>query len=288
LAQAYGADPSSVVAAALYEGMLVDAERTDTILETQRSVVESAGDAGKRAEALFRFGVRWALRHQNPELGAQLLEEALKLDPSREAAFVYLRDIYGTRGGNWAHVVELASEIAEQSNDGRARAYLLANAGLIAWRELGDLIKAKGYFERLGEVDAAHPALQAFEAQIGQRLSAAPAAAPAPVEAPVAAAPEPEAEPEPEPEPQAAPPAPTPVPSVPPVAVDEAKVAELRAQLEQQEGAKRYHEYVKTLVALADELADPVEKVELYSKAADLYVNKFVNQAEAVRAYEKV
>lgn len=35
-------------------------------------------------------------------------------------------------------------------------------------------------------------------------------------------------------------------------------------------------------------MPDTAEKVELYMKAADLYVNKFVNQAEAVRTYEHI
>ena len=53
-------------------------------------------------------------------------------------------------------------------------------------------------------------------------------------------------------------------------------------------GAKRYNEYVKTLLQLAGLVADADEKVALYSKAADLYVTKFANQAEAVKAYEAV
>ncbi len=77
-----------------------------------------------------------------------------------------------------------------------------------------------------------------------------------------------------------------PVASAP--AADESLVASLREKLAQQEAAKRVNEYVKTLVALGDAVSDPEEKAELYAKAADLYVNKFANQAEAVRAYEKV
>jgi tetratricopeptide (TPR) repeat protein len=67
-----------------------------------------------------------------------------------------------------------------------------------------------------------------------------------------------------------------------------AVIAELRARLVQQEEAKRYHEYVKTLLALGDELADPAEKSSCYAQAAEVYLSKFSNQAEAVKAYEKV
>ncbi len=160
---------------------------------------------------------------------------------------------------------------------------------------MGDLIRARGYFERLAAVDPEHPMVRAFEAQIGESLSGAAAPAAEAAEAPTeesapaeastpaeASAPAEEEAPEPAVEPEA------PAEPAPPAEVDEAKIAQLRADLEEQEGAKRYHEYVKTLVALADEVPDVAEKVELYMKAADLYVNKFVNQAEAVRTYEHI
>jgi golgin subfamily B member 1 len=297
LAQAYGADPSSSIAAALYEGLLVDSERTDAILQTQQQVLQALPDAAGRADVAFRFGVRWALRHQNTDLGGQLLEEALKLDPTREPAFTFLREIYGTRGGDWDRVVQIADDLVGLATDPKASAYLLANAGLVAWREQGNLIKAKAYFERLSQIDPEHPALRAFEAQIGERLSGNDRA--------------PQAEPEPELEPDllesTAPPAPASEPEPPSVQVevseereafpsveattvpgDEGKIAELRAQLAEQESAKRLHEYVKTLVALADEVPEVQEKIELYAKAAELYVTKFVNQAEAVKTYEKI
>ncbi|HEX7601588.1 MAG TPA: tetratricopeptide repeat protein, partial [Polyangiaceae bacterium] len=69
---------------------------------------------------------------------------------------------------------------------------------------------------------------------------------------------------------------------------DEGKIAELRALAEKQEQAKRFNEYVKTILQLAGMVPDAEEKVDLYMKAADLYVSKFANQAEAVKAYEAV
>ncbi len=82
----------------------------------------------------------------------------------------------------------------------------------------------------------------------------------------------------------------SPPPPPPPAEVDadEAKIAELRSLADKQEGAKRYNEYVKTLLALAALVPNHDEKVSLYTKAADLYVTKFANQAEAVKAYEAV
>ncbi len=70
--------------------------------------------------------------------------------------------------------------------------------------------------------------------------------------------------------------------------VDESVIIELREQLAKQESQNRVHELVKTLVALGDAVPEPAERVTFYSRAADLYANKFMNQAEAVKANEKI
>jgi tetratricopeptide (TPR) repeat protein len=322
LAQAYGADPTDHHVAATYEGLLVDAQRTDTILETQQAALAKETDAGLKASAAYAFGTRWALRHTNVELGAKFVEESLRLDPTREEAFSFLRDVYGAKGGEWDRLVTLADELADRSALGPKSAYLLAQSGLILWKERHDLIKARRSFERLARVDAEHPALQAFEAQIGESLRGEPEAEAAPRakkskrpskgearSEPAASAAEPSASAleaptnPPPPEPPTAPPpvevaAPEPTPEPAPAAVaapaaparneNTALVAELREKLAQQAAAKRHHEYVKTLIALGDALADPAERVQQYLEAGELYATKFANQAEAARAYERV
>jgi tetratricopeptide (TPR) repeat protein len=311
LAQAYTADPTDIHVAATYEGLLVEAQRTDAILETQRAALAAERDATSRARAAYLFGSRWALRHQNFELGAELVEEALKLDPAREEAFTFLRDAYGARNSDWERVIALAEELADRSSLGNGATHLLTQAGLLSWKERGDLIRARRAFERLAGVAPAHPALKAFEAQIGESLSAAVAAKDEPDPPPrskkskgkKAAPPEPERDSEPPAaamtDPPTAPPPPEPPtgrPAAPepeaarePAKKEDAKlVKELRDKLAQQESAKRYHEYVKTLIALGDALADPEERVQNYGAAAELYATRFANQAEAARAYEKV
>jgi tetratricopeptide (TPR) repeat protein len=314
LAQAYSADPTNVKAAAIYEGLLVEAGRTEQILETQRQSLDSERDPQTKAALGFVFGARWAVRHQNAEVSAQLFEEALRIDSSLEPAFTFLKDTYGTKGGDFEQVIRLADELADRAGLDSRAAYLLANAGLLTWRERGDLIRARRFFERLARVDPEHPALSAFEAQIGEKISAgsgsirppqvrpsAKPAGPAPASEPppVAVASEPPVIEDITPAPAAvatpAPPVAAPVaaaPSVPapaaPAAQNTALIADLKEKLSQQEAAKRFHDYVKTLLALGDAVSDPVERADYYLKAADLYVNKFANQAEAVRAFEKV
>src|SRR6187551_1469959 len=176
LAQAYLVDPANASAAALYEGLLVDAQRTETILETQRESLKRIEAPVAKADASFRFGARWALRHQNLEVGSQFLEEALRLDPSREPAFTFLKDAIGVRGTDWDRVIRLADELSDRAGASASANYLLATGGLMAWKERGDLIRARKFFERLSRVEPAHPALKAFEAQIGEQIAGAPSA----------------------------------------------------------------------------------------------------------------
>jgi tetratricopeptide (TPR) repeat protein len=350
LSRAYHADPTNPEAAALYEGLLVDTERADAILTAQRELLEEA-ELPMRAELSYRFGERWALRHQNADVASEMLETSLRLDPTREAAFIYLQEAYGTRnarGGDWLRVVGLADELSRATSDPGALAFLLAGAGTAAWRQVGDLMGARNYFLRLKGIDREHPALRAFEAQIGEKLtpeiaisqaasqhqatpageaaattSPSPKAAAAPsdgkaaeakaaaapsdgkaAEAKAAAAPSDgkaaegraaeakaaEAKAAEAKAPAAAPSAKRRASSVPEPqpSANQTLIAELREKLAQQEAGKRYHEYVKTLIALADEVGEPAEKTALLLKAADLYANKFVNQAEAVKTYERV
>ena len=317
LARAYTANPADKQIAALYEGLLAEQGRFDTLEQTQGQALQQAPGAKARAAMALTFGTRWVLRHQNLEVGTRFLEEALRLDPQNEGAFFFLREAYGKKAGDWTRVLDLAEEAATRVENGDST-FLLAQAGTIAWRQLGNLIRARLSFERLSVVSPEHPQLRAFEAQIGETLKPVPAAADVPMprapaahappaaSAPVAAPPR-EVTPAPAPVQAAAPreitPPPAPVVAAPPppapveaeppppapaVAVDVAKIAELRQLAEKQEAAKRYNEYVKTLLQLAALVPEPDEKVALYSKAADLYITKFANQAEAVKAYESV
>ena len=268
-----------------------------------------------RADAAFRFGARWATRHQNHELGSQYLEQALELDPNNEAAFTYLRDLWGNKQGEWDRVVQLAEKAASHES---SSAFMIAQAGIVLWRQAHNLMRARTWFERLAATSPEHPILRAFEAQIGERLSAASAPLPAAVGGagddaasmaptnemaplrpsaepppPVQSAPPPPVQSAPPPPIQSAPP--PPIQSSPPPAsasVAPAKPAvnidELLAKAQKQEAAKRFNEYVKTLIEIAEAVSEPAEKIEYYSKAADLYTTKFSNAAEAVKCYEAI
>lgn len=318
LAKAYEADPSDRQAAAMFEGLLAEEDRLQAILDAQRRILERLSER-ERAGVTFKFGARWATRHQNAEIGAQLLEEALASDPTNEAAFAYLRELWGAKEGNWDKVLQLAERTAGANG---SSPFLMAQAGTVAWRHLGNLIRAREWFEKLSNVAPGHPSVQAFEAQIGERLSTAGGASASPVEAgidvavdvavdvadePVAASVRQSSSPDIEvgrvTSPDLSPGARSSSPdieiaaraSVPDIEIAPAKpgvslekIEELKAKAQKQEQAKRYNEYVKTLVELAEAVDDPIEKVDYYTKAAELYTGKFSNAAEAVKCYEAI
>src|SRR5690606_436902 len=146
LGQAYAADPSGTVPGALFEGYLVAQDQTDGIVEAQRRVLDALSGEAKSAVA-YRFGVRWATRHQNLDLAKSLFEEALKADPSRDDAFSCLREIYAAEG-NPSRALQVSEQLIQDAT-GASKNAALAAAGTIAWRQQGDLIRARGYFETL-------------------------------------------------------------------------------------------------------------------------------------------
>ena len=176
LEKAYAADPFSKQAAALFEGSMGEAGKLEQLEQVQSKVLENEQDKKRRAKMAHVFGTRWVSRHQNVDTGAKFLEQSIKLDPENEGAFHYLRDAYGRKGGDWDRVLTLAEEAVTHAGENGNATFLLAQAGTIAWRQLGNLIRARTVFERLSHIEPQHPMLLAFEAQIGEQLSNMPPA----------------------------------------------------------------------------------------------------------------
>ncbi len=170
-AAAYAADPLEKEIASAYEGFLVEAGSVDALERTQRDILAKAADKSARANFAEVFGARWVTRHQNVDLGTRFLEEAVKLDPTSEAAFQYLREVWGRKGGDWERVLVTAEEAAHA--DDERSSFLLAQAGVIAWRQLGNLIRAREAFAKLSAFQPEHPQLKAFELQIGEPIKQA-------------------------------------------------------------------------------------------------------------------
>ncbi len=286
LSRAYETNPLDQQAAVLYEGLLAEEDRLGALVEVQRRVLDGLSGP-ERATAALRYGARWATRHQSPENGAVLLEEALEYDANAEGAFSYLRDLWGAKESNWERVATLADKLlASGAGDS---AFMLAQVGTIAWQHLGNVAKARSTFEKLSKVAPDHPVLKVFESQTSERLGAGSASASgaaatestavvAATKAEVAVSTAVEGESEES----------TVVVEEEAAAVDWAKIEALKEKAAKQDAAKRYNEYVKTLIELAEAMPDAADKIDYYSKAADLYTGKFSNAAEAVKCFEAI
>ncbi|MFW6067333.1 MAG: tetratricopeptide repeat protein [Myxococcota bacterium] len=69
---------------------------------------------------------------------------------------------------------------------------------------------------------------------------------------------------------------------------EQAKLAELDEQREKFESQKRWSDVIKTILAKADIVVEPTEKVALLSEAGNMYIERSSNQAEAIKCFEAV
>ena len=69
---------------------------------------------------------------------------------------------------------------------------------------------------------------------------------------------------------------------------EQAQLKALDESLVKFEGLKRWSDVIKTLIARGELHKDPAKKVENFSRAGELYIEKSSNQAEAIKAYARV
>ncbi|QQR88834.1 MAG: hypothetical protein IPJ88_11420 [Myxococcales bacterium] len=65
-------------------------------------------------------------------------------------------------------------------------------------------------------------------------------------------------------------------------------IKELDKQIAKFESQKRWSDMIRSIVAKAELVEDEAEKVQLYSRAASMYLEKSSNQSEAIKCYEAV
>ncbi|HEX5661769.1 MAG TPA: hypothetical protein VFX59_31475, partial [Polyangiales bacterium] len=71
-------------------------------------------------------------------------------------------------------------------------------------------------------------------------------------------------------------------------AEEQSQLKTLDENLAKFEGLKRWSDVIKTLLAKAELVKEPAQKIESYRRAGELYVEKSSNQAEAIKAYARV
>ncbi|MBP9112989.1 MAG: hypothetical protein KBF88_09295, partial [Polyangiaceae bacterium] len=148
LSKAYAASPSNRQAAATFEGMLAENNRLDELEAAQTEILTNTSDRKLRSDHALTFARRWIQRHQNVEVGTRLLEAALRLDSSNDAPILYLRE-HARKTENSGLALGLAEEAATQATDPSLKAFYVAQAGVIAWKDAQDLLRARTWFDQL-------------------------------------------------------------------------------------------------------------------------------------------
>jgi golgin subfamily B member 1 len=69
---------------------------------------------------------------------------------------------------------------------------------------------------------------------------------------------------------------------------ERAQLSELDEQREKFEGQKRWSDVIRTILAKADIVVDPADKVALLADAGNMYIERSSNQAEAIKCFEAV
>ena len=135
-------------------------QRTHAILERAAHVLASIERPARRARAALRSGSASAgsTRHQNVELGVELLEESLEYRSRTRARSRTCASSGAPKKGNWDRVLDSPRRRAQDQNG--SSPFMLAQAGDVAWRQLGNLMRARGWFERLSAIAPEHPSLQ--------------------------------------------------------------------------------------------------------------------------------
>ncbi len=176
--RAYEAAPSDKQAAAMFEGSSSRRSGRRRSLETQRRILDALAGAERADEAAFRFGVRWATRHQNVEIGSKLLEEALRVRSLERGCVRLPARALGHEGGQLG-----ARRVA--GGERRQPERQLPVHDRAGGRPLRGASSATSSGPGAGSRGSRRSprrtrACSAFEAQIGERLTAAPVAPSAP------------------------------------------------------------------------------------------------------------
>ncbi len=69
---------------------------------------------------------------------------------------------------------------------------------------------------------------------------------------------------------------------------EKAELAELDEAIKKFESQKRWSDLIKTIIAKAELVIDPKEKIELFSEAGRTYLERSSNQAEAIKCFQRV
>jgi tetratricopeptide (TPR) repeat protein len=177
----------------LFEALLAKKERWDELSAHHDKRAYAAADESDKAALYRKFALEWVQRFRDRERAAFFFAKALEAAyengadklPSQVAAFALLYEILGARK-EWSKLLTLSDQALASAVLGEdEKLYAALVAGLAAWRDLGDVARARTYFDRVRQIAPDSAVLSEFESAALAQAPAPPApAATAPVGAP--------------------------------------------------------------------------------------------------------
>jgi tetratricopeptide (TPR) repeat protein len=182
----------------IYETVLSQQTRWDE-LEAHHEERAKRADHLRRADRYRKFALEWVQRFKDKERGARFFTRSIEASGQNGqttpravvAAFSLLRQVHGDRD-EWKNVLDLADAVLDRLS-GEDKLFVAVQAGLIAWKELKDNARAKGYFGKAQSVAPDHPDVLDFKQAVGldEPMASGSLTGMAPVVVPAAAAPAP-------------------------------------------------------------------------------------------------
>jgi tetratricopeptide (TPR) repeat protein len=170
-------DPQNESANFLYESLLSRNERWDDLEKHHLGRAAAVPEESGRGALYRKFALEWVQRFKDRERGARFFAKAIEMSPvngsngssqmpSMVAGFSLVRDAYGARA-DWQPLLTLADVALARALPDEQRLYVALQAGLVAWRELKDIGRARSYFRMASNIEPGTPHLIDFESENG-------------------------------------------------------------------------------------------------------------------------
>ena len=154
----------------LYEQLLGATERWEELDSHHERRGTQAADDNERSQLYRKFALEWIQRFKDRDRAAKYFVKAIESSAqngainlrSLVAAFALIRESCAAKA-DWQSFLKLADACLDKL-EGEQKLYVALQAGLVAWREIGDRNSASPYFELVRGIEPEAPDLLDYDA----------------------------------------------------------------------------------------------------------------------------
>jgi tetratricopeptide (TPR) repeat protein len=162
LEQAFRLDPSNQRAGRMLERLYRRIEKWSEVARILERLADRSEDAAGRVQAGVRLARLYDKKLENKERAAGAYQRVLKDSPDHSEAMSYLSQLYESEE-RWEDLVALYQKhLAGADLSSPERLGDLLQVAMLYWRTLGKSQEADPWFERVANIDPAHPLMLNF------------------------------------------------------------------------------------------------------------------------------